>query len=155
MVWRDACRWNQLHLWWAFQQNTFHIHRRGSKTFKDNDVLLGKFCQNRVNSLLLFVILSIMYNIILSPKVQFIQIDKQLLFFRNPNIFSNGSWARVYWPLHTSRGKEYLELSTKNMTQRKGHRSRKCAFWNSYLPNLIGMKFFNYMIHLINIIIYI
>ena len=40
------------------------------------------------------------------------------------------------------------------MTQRKGHRSRKCAFWNSYLPNLIGMIFFNYMIHVINIIIY-
>ena len=88
--------------------------------------------------LLLFVILSIMYNIIFTRKIV---IDKQLLFFRNPNIFSNGSWARVYWPLHTSRGKEYLELSTKNMTQRKGHRSRKCAFWNSYLPNLIGMQF--------------
>ena len=58
----------------------------------------------------------------------------------------------MYWPLHTSRGKEYLELSTKNMTQRKGHRSRKCAFWNSYLPNLIGMIFFNYMIHVMNII---
>ena len=49
----------------------------------------------------------------------------------------------MYWPLHTSRGKEYLELSTKNMTQRKGHRSRKCAFWNSYLPNLIGMIFYD------------
>ena len=46
----------------------------------------------------------------------------------------------VYWPLHTARNKEYLELSTNNMTQGKGHRSRKCAFWNSYLPSLIGKE---------------
>ena len=152
MVWRDACGWNQLHLWWTFQQNTFHIHRRGSKTFKDNDVLLGKFCQNRVNGLFICNFEYYVYHDVHSKST--VYSIEQLLFFRNPNIFSNGSWARVYWPLHTSRGKEYLELSTKNMTQRKGHRSRKCAFWNSYLPNLIGMIFFNYMIHLMNIIIY-
>ena len=59
---------------------------------------------------------------------------------RNPNKYSNGSWMPVYWPLHTARNKEYLELSTNNMTQGKGHRSRKCAFWNSYLPSLIGKE---------------
>lgn len=60
------------------------------------------------------------------------------VFCRNPNTFPNGTWMSVYWPLHTARNKEYLELSVSNMTRGKGYRARKCAFWQVYLPNLLG-----------------
>ena len=58
----------------------------------------------------------------------------------NPNTFSNGSWTPTYWPIHTERNKEFLMLSTNNLTTGRGHRARKCAFWKHYLPKLLGKE---------------
>lgn len=57
---------------------------------------------------------------------------------RNPNTFGNGSWTSTYWPLHSSYNKEYLSLNTYNKTVGHGIRSRKCAFWKTYLPSLLS-----------------
>ncbi|XP_074657701.1 acetylcholinesterase-like [Tubulanus polymorphus] len=47
------------------------------------------------------------------------------------------------WPIHSLRGREYLTLNTDTLdspdkSKNIGHgpRSRACAFWNDYLPNL-------------------
>ena len=61
-----------------------------------------------------------------------------LNFFRNPNLFGNGSWTQTYWPLYSSYNKEYLSLNVKNKTVGHGVRARKCAFWHSYLPSLLS-----------------
>ena len=58
--------------------------------------------------------------------------------YRNPNTFGNGSWTSTYWPLYSSYNKEYLSLNIHNKTVGHGVRSRKCAFWHSYLPSLLS-----------------
>ena len=61
--------------------------------------------------------------------------------FRNPNLFPNGSWIRsFYWPVYSRTFKEYLTLNPKNKTRGYGLSSRKCAFWNKYLPSLLGKR---------------
>merc|ERR1719266_2884831 len=55
----------------------------------------------------------------------------------NPDTFGNGSWTSTYWPLYSSYNKEYLSLNIHNKTVGHGVRSRKCAFWHSYLPSLL------------------
>ena len=61
--------------------------------------------------------------------------------YRDPNRHSNGSWASAtYWPLHSPMKKEYLRLAVKNKTIGYGLSSRKCAFWKTYLPSLLGNK---------------
>lgn len=59
-------------------------------------------------------------------------------FYRNPNKFPNGSWTKVYWPVHSALNREYLTLNLHNKSRGNGFRARKCAFWNYYLPNLLG-----------------
>ena len=71
-----------------------------------------------------------------------------LHFLRNPNKFGNGSWTTTYWPVHSPIRKEYLTLSPKNKTIGYGLRARKCAFWKTYLPSLLGEKM-NYDDHVI------
>ena len=59
---------------------------------------------------------------------------------RSPNEFGNGSWTSTYWPLYSSYNKEYLSLNIHNKTTGHGVRSRKCAFWKTYLPSLLSMS---------------
>ncbi len=59
----------------------------------------------------------------------------------NPSLYPNGTWTKVYWPMRSPYQKEYLILRAKNMTADKGYNSRKCAFWDSYLPSLLGMRY--------------
>ncbi|XP_059085955.1 acetylcholinesterase-like [Tigriopus californicus] len=56
----------------------------------------------------------------------------------NPNKFPNGSWTKVYWPVHSALNREYLTLNLHNKSRGNGFRARKCAFWNNYLPNLLA-----------------
>ena len=67
------------------------------------------------------------------PLINFLVSD-----YRNPNTFGNGSWTSTYWPLYSSYNKEYLSLNIHNKTVGHGVRSRKCAFWHSYLPSLLS-----------------
>ena len=63
----------------------------------------------------------------------------------NPNRHSNGSWVKsFYWPMHSRTLKEFLSLNPNNKTKGFGLDSRKCAFWNTYLPQLLGEKLFLY-----------
>lgn len=60
--------------------------------------------------------------------------------FRNPSLYPNGTWNKLYWPVHTEYGREYLELTvnaTKAVTIGRGPRLKQCAFWKKYLPQLV------------------
>ncbi len=48
------------------------------------------------------------------------------------------------WPLHTPKGKEYLQLHVNYLNQAdkskavgRGLRAKECAFWKEYLPDLV------------------
>ena len=60
---------------------------------------------------------------------------------RDPNKNTDGSWipseGGAYWPIHSSTYREYLEISTTNITMGKGLRAKECAFWSHYLPQLL------------------
>jgi acetylcholinesterase len=58
----------------------------------------------------------------------------------NPNNFGNGSRTSTYWPIYSSYDKEFLSLNIYNKSIGNGVRSRKCAFWKSYLPSLLKLK---------------
>lgn len=64
---------------------------------------------------------------------------------RNPSITSEGQWTQTYWPLHTAHGKEYLTLATNGSEIGRGPRTKQCAFWQNYLPQLMKetCKFYN------------
>ena len=36
--------------------------------------------------------------------------------------------------------KEYLNLRAGNLSVGKGYNARKCAFWDSYLPSILGKR---------------
>ncbi|RWS02856.1 Acetylcholinesterase-like protein, partial [Dinothrombium tinctorium] len=55
----------------------------------------------------------------------------------NPNMSKDGKMTSIYWPEHSRYEREYLTLAPNNSTIGKGPRSRQCAFWLEYLPNLI------------------
>ena len=48
----------------------------------------------------------------------------------------NGIWSQLHWPLYTAYRKEYLTFST-NYSIGQGIRTKQCAFWQTYLPQLI------------------
>lgn len=56
----------------------------------------------------------------------------------NPSLSSDGSWASVYWPQHTTYGREFLTLDINSTAIGQGPRLRQCAFWKKYLPQLIS-----------------
>ena len=57
----------------------------------------------------------------------------------NPNKFEDGGWLKsFYWPVYSRTFKEYLVLNAANKSKGFGLNSRKCAFWNKYLPSLLG-----------------
>lgn len=75
--------------------------------------------------------------------------------FRNPNT-SPGAVSLDEWPLHSISHQEYLELNTKYLDSSnkwravgKGPRIRECAFWNTYLPNLLSKVFLLFFLRLI------
>ncbi|CAG2158026.1 unnamed protein product [Oppiella nova] len=55
----------------------------------------------------------------------------------NPSTTINGQWSHTYWPLHTPHGKEYLTLAVNSTEIGRGPRTKQCAFWQKYLPQLI------------------
>ena len=65
--------------------------------------------------------------------------------FRDPNR-TPGLRSLNQWPLHTPHGREYLELNTKftlpdvdkSEAIGRGPRTRECAFWKHYLPQLVA-----------------
>lgn len=71
---------------------------------------------------------------ILRIHMRFGLIDK--LFLRNPNPGLLDELPE--WPIHTSQGRQYLELSTNSSTLGRGPRLRQCAFWKKYLPQLMA-----------------
>ncbi|XP_046425473.1 acetylcholinesterase-like [Neodiprion virginianus] len=56
----------------------------------------------------------------------------------NPNMGDDGSWAETTWPEHTFAKREYLTLATNSTEIGYGPRSKQCAFWKKYLPQLIA-----------------
>lgn len=65
-------------------------------------------------------------------------------FHRDPNR-APGHHSLNEWPLHTPKGKEYLELNIKYLNEAdkskavgRGPRTKECAFWKEYLPQLIA-----------------
>ena len=65
-------------------------------------------------------------------------------FHSDPNR-SPGRPSLNEWPLHTPKGKEYLELNSKYLHQAdkslavgRGPRAKECAFWTEYLPKLVA-----------------
>ncbi|XP_075676304.1 acetylcholinesterase-like isoform X1 [Dermatophagoides pteronyssinus] len=54
----------------------------------------------------------------------------------NPTMDENGIWSQLHWPLYTAYRKEYLTFST-NYSIGQGIRTKQCAFWQTYLPQLI------------------
>ena len=57
---------------------------------------------------------------------------------RDPNKDLEGKkTTSAYWPIHSSTYREYLELSTVNISMGKGLRAKECVFWSEYLPQLI------------------
>ena len=62
------------------------------------------------------------------------------LLSSNPNMYENGSWTKTYWPVRSRYQKEYLRLRAGNLTVGKGYNARKCAFWDSYLPSILGKR---------------
>ncbi|XP_054168668.1 acetylcholinesterase-like [Oppia nitens] len=55
----------------------------------------------------------------------------------NPSTSIDGQWSQTYWPLHTAYGKEYLTLSLNSTEIGRGPRTKQCAFWLKYLPQLM------------------
>lgn len=56
----------------------------------------------------------------------------------DPNMGDDGSWTEAFWPQHTSTNKEYLTLNTNTTDVGYGIRTRQCAFWKKYLPQLLA-----------------
>ncbi|XP_046823958.1 acetylcholinesterase-like isoform X2 [Vespa crabro] len=56
----------------------------------------------------------------------------------DPNIGDSTSWTLPHWPTHTAVKKEYLTLDTNNSDVGYGIRTRQCAFWKRYLPQLLA-----------------
>nr|XP_046910537.1 acetylcholinesterase-like [Dermatophagoides farinae] len=54
----------------------------------------------------------------------------------NPTMDENGIWSQLHWPLYTAYKKEYLTFST-NYSIGQGIRTKQCAFWQTYLPQLM------------------
>lgn len=48
----------------------------------------------------------------------------------------NGIWSQLHWPLYSAYKKEYLTFST-NYSIGQGIRTKQCAFWQTYLPQLM------------------
>ena len=69
-----------------------------------------------------------------------IEILRTLFSIRNPNLYLNGSWTKQYWPVRSRYQKEYLNLRAGNLSVGKGYNARKCAFWDSYLPSILGKR---------------
>ena len=65
---------------------------------------------------------------------------RTLFSIRNPNLYLNGSWTKQYWPVRSRYQKEYLNLRAGNLSVGKGYNARKCAFWDSYLPSILGKR---------------
>ena len=59
-----------------------------------------------------------------------------LSFFSHPSKTIDGQWVEN-WPLHTEHGKEYLTLAANGTTVGRGPRTKQCAFWQKYLPQLL------------------
>ena len=64
--------------------------------------------------------------------------------FSDPNRIP-GQHSLDEWPPHTPVGKEYLELNVKFLDESdkstaigRGPRSKECAFWKEYLPQLVA-----------------
>ena len=61
--------------------------------------------------------------------------------YRDPNKDINPRSTQYegepYWPIHSSTYREFLMLSTDNITMGKGLRAKECAFWSFYLPQLL------------------
>lgn len=83
----------------------------------------------------------------LNPNLKFLEGEKQFSrrimrywanFARNGNPNPGLLDELPEWPLHTSQGRQYLELSTNSSTLGRGPRLRQCAFWKKYLPQLIA-----------------
>ena len=72
-----------------------------------------------------------------------------MIFFYILSIFSDpnrspGQRSLNAWPLHTPKGKEYLEIhprfsheADKSVAVGQGPRAQQCAFWKEYLPHLV------------------
>lgn len=58
----------------------------------------------------------------------------------NPSLSDEGHWERIYWPLHTAYGKEYLTLDVNSSLVGYGHRAKYCAFWQQFLPRLVNLS---------------
>ncbi|XP_057331587.1 acetylcholinesterase-like [Microplitis mediator] len=56
----------------------------------------------------------------------------------DPNMGDDGSWTEAFWPQHTAKNQEYLTLDTNTTDVGQGIRTRQCAFWKKYLPQLIS-----------------
>jgi len=55
----------------------------------------------------------------------------------NPSLSADHTWTETYWPLHTPLKRETLTLHAGGPAPvLEGHRVRKCAFWNKFLPHL-------------------
>lgn len=65
--------------------------------------------------------------------IQFIQ----FVVYRNPTLDENGIWSQLHWPLYTTYKKEYLTFATNTSAIGRGPRTKQCAFWQNYLPQLI------------------
>lgn len=59
----------------------------------------------------------------------------------DPNYDWDRPSAKNEWPSHTASGREYILLDAKhvhNFKVSKGLRSKECAFWKEYLPQLVA-----------------
>ena len=88
-----------------------------------------------------FTILNVKKYYISTPRVHWIGFSLvNFPFFRNPNRYLNGSWTKTYWPVRSRYQKEFLNLRAGNLSVGKGYNARKCAFWDSYLPSILGKR---------------
>ncbi|CAK9290290.1 unnamed protein product [Gordionus sp. m RMFG-2023] len=55
----------------------------------------------------------------------------------NPNINEDGKWSEIQWPLHTTQNREFLRLSVDSHDIGKGPRTKQCAFWQEFIPDLM------------------
>ena len=67
--------------------------------------------------------------------------------YRIPSMNDDRTWNDDYWPLHASVTGEYLVFNSEHqglLEGRGGIRTRKCAFWSSFVPKMksIGKKKF-------------
>ena len=65
-----------------------------------------------------------------------------VLIFRIPSMADDGSWTDNYWHIHTPVKREYLVLNSEHqglLEGRGGLRTRKCAFWSKFLPQLTSI----------------